>query len=339
MRMIDRYFGSSVRSPDEGGASPAPASTVSISPPASSGTPSSTPSPTPSVTTTPSVTPTAPSTAAKVPQASESFNYDEIFQIDETPDVAPVVAAPAAPKAVPVPAVAAPQDPLKPPGGVEPPKQVEAAPVVQQPVVAREAGPQEASPPPSPADPGRMAQLLLEHEPAAIQHIADTVFKLSNEEIEALETNAVETIPKLMARAFIKAQQSTLQHLARSVPAMFEQYLQVKSSSVAAEREFFGKFPQISSKEHGDLVKRIATTYRQANPSASREQMIADVGAMVMQLAKIPAVTAAPTGTLNGNGVRPPQSSPFTPAGAGVVAAPQQVEAQAWDILDPNMDR
>lgn len=337
MRMIDRYFGSSVRSPDEGGASPAPASGTGSSSPSGSGTPPSTPSPTPSVTTTPSTTP-----ATEAPKAapSESFNYDEIFQIDETPDAltkAPVEA----PKAVPGPAVAAPQDPLKPPGGAEPPKQVEAAPVVQQPVVAREAGPQEASPPPSPADPGRMAQLLLEHEPAAIQHIADTVFKLSNEEIEALETNAVETIPKLMARAFIKAQQSTLQHLARSVPAMFEQYLKVKTSSVAAEREFFGKWPQLNAKEHGDAVLRIATTYRQAHPSMPREQMMQEVGATVMTMLGIVPNAAKPSPPMASttNGVRPPQSSPFAPAGAGVVAAPQQVEAQAWDILDPNMDR
>lgn len=332
-----------VNSPSEGGAS-APSSgsssTSTASPSSSSlSAPNSTPSggaaAPASTSAPPSPSPSQPSGPGSVQSQSESpsvsdpstFNFDEIFRTEEAaPVVAPPVVAPVVPKG-PVAET--------PPVAAEAPKQVDQqqAPAAPQ-VATATPSPQGESPPPSPADPASMARLLVTNEQAAIDYMAANEFALSAAEIEALETDAVGMIPKLLARAVVRSQAMTLQHLARSVPAMFQQFLTTMKATSEGEGAFYARWPSLKSPTHGELIKRVAQTYRIANPTVPREQMIEEVGAMVMQLAKLPQPQVAATS----NGSRPPQPSPFVPAGAGSVTAPQPVEEGSWSILDPTRE-
>ena len=115
----------------------------------------------------------------------EAFDFGSLFGEEPLAAATPPPVVPQVPPAVP------PQVP-QPQGQVAPQE------VVAQPPP----GPQGAPPPPtlSPAEPQRIAEALLQNEPAILDHVAKTIFALSPEDVEALETNAVEVIPKLMAR-------------------------------------------------------------------------------------------------------------------------------------------
>ena len=84
--------------------------------------------------------------------------------------------------------------------------------------------PEAATPQAPPAldrfDPGMLASHLAQNEELALQYVADSVFKLFPAEVEALETNVVDTIPKLLAKVFVKLQQNVLSQLAQMVPVM-----------------------------------------------------------------------------------------------------------------------
>ena len=71
-------------------------------------------------------------------------------------------------------------------------------------------------------DPGLLASHLTRNEAQALDYVAENVFKLSPQDVEALETNAVDIIPKLLARVFVKSQQNVLRQLANIVPTMIQ---------------------------------------------------------------------------------------------------------------------
>lgn len=315
-------------SPPSGGGTPA-----SQTPPLPSGTggASGASSPTPQAPATPAPSKPEPGLRDDTEsQASDVFNTSDFFLHDgdtsftQEPDPVPVIAAPP---------VAGTE--VRPPAGAEP-----AAPATPAAPAVEPAAP---GPTPKPqlsvSDPGSIAQALISQEGPAIDHLAETMFKLSAAEVEALESDAVGTIPKLMARAVVKAQINMLSSLAAMVPAMIQQSVSQMQTNSQNLRSFYQKFPQLKAAEHGAVVERVARSYRQMNPNVSREQMMEDVGAMVLTLAKIPAavpgaVTPASPFRANGN---PPQPSPFVPASAGVAAAPAAKVEEPWSFLDPTM--
>jgi hypothetical protein len=221
---------------------------------------------------------------------------------------------------------------------VSPPVVAEApkpdAPKVEPPQ-AREAGlgPQEVRPPLNPAEPEVLARVMGENMDVAVAETAKALFSLSPEDVEALESEPVVTIPKLLARGFVQSQRQMLLTMARIVPAMLERHLTLQTKVKANESAFYDRWKEIDSAKHGDLVAKTAVLYRQLNPQATMAQAIEDVGMMVLGLAKIvPAAAAAAPSVGNGMAKTPP----FRPAVGGPAAVPQQVESQPWDVLDPS---
>ena len=82
--------------------------------------------------------------------------------------------------------------------------------------------------------------------------------------------------------------------------------------------------------------------YRQANPQATREQMIEELGPMVMIAAKVqprppgqqPNGGAGAPMTRQATGGRPP--SPFKPAMGGPAAPPTPADDNPWQGLAPS---
>lgn len=257
--------------------------------------------------------------------ASDSFDSDSFFgSVDGDQDVLPAPSPVAAAPTSAVPVAVAPLVPEAPPQAPQVPGQTPPAPPAAGPTPDSRL---------SVGDPRALADALVAQRDEALAHLANTTFKLAPEEIEALETNAVGEIPKLMARAVYQAQVNMLHSMANIVPAMLQQFVGVTRAQNAAQGEFYKRWPQIAHAQHGEMVDRFARSYRAANPTMSRAQMIEDVGAMVMQAAKIaPGAPGSPMAPVGGKG---PQPSPFVPASAGVVthAAPAE-EAFSW--MSPN---
>jgi hypothetical protein len=178
---------------------------------------------------------------------------------------------------------------------------------------------------------------LAANEDAAVQFTADNMFRLSPEEIEALETNIVEAVPRLMAKAFVKSQLNALSQMARIVPAMIQKQTEIVKRNGENESKFYSRWPDIKADAHGPMVRKYAAVYRQMHPNTTLEQMIEDLGPMIMMAARVvPQVSsqAAPQvgrpAPANGRGPPPP---PFVPAGAGATNSSRAQELNPIEVM------
>ena len=144
------------------------------------------------------------------------------------------------------------------------------------------------------------------------QWASQNLFALSKEDAEALETNAVEAIPKLMGRVYTSALQAATNLIKNFVPEMVNSgaaQQQMRSARAAeALQEFYQTNPHLNVQQHGAAVDKWARAFRGANPSASRAEAIAFVGRAV----------SAEFGLSPGNSGR--KAAPFAPARPGARA-------------------
>lgn len=201
-----------------------------------------------------------------------------------------------------------------------------------------------------PFDPGALAAHLRQNQEQVIQHVADNLFKLSDKDVEELESNTVGAIPRLLARSFVAAQENLLTQMARIVPMMVQRQGEVTKRHTEAETEFYSRWPDLKKDQHGQQVMQYAAVYRQMHPQATRKEMIEAVGPMVMMAAKVvPGATpvAQVPGQPNGQASpmtsagRPPQPAPFVPAGpsagGGIPStAPQLTPVEALFVGAPD---
>lgn len=316
--------------PPAGGASPTA--------PAPSGAPSGAPSSAPS--TSPGSAPvgaSAPSTEQPVTSAPGPSGveppYDFSAMFEEPPEV-PIQAQPPAPLA---PVQTAPETPPAQQPVAQPPVQAQpepGAPPVQSPDQQGVAGQPPAL---DPADPLSLARGLVENRAAAIDHLAQSMFQLSPEDVEALETNTVGTIPKLLARAVVESQIQFMTMMARQMPLMLQRHEKVVQRHEENLGKFFARWPDLKKDVHGKLVLEHGVRYRQMYPQATLEQMIEHLGPIVMAYAGV--VPQPRTPAPGQPPVRPTQPPPFVPAQPGAIAAiPQTPEAGVYDYLGQHGD-
>lgn len=321
--------------PDEGGGSVAPASS-----PSASGGGSTPPSPA-------SSTPPSPGTGAASPSGTESVQKStsdkgglrdasdsggEFAIPDLGMDDLDTIEIPAE-ETSPSPTPAAEPPPSAPTAEVTAPKTP----------TQKEPGPQEPTPPvptepqKSPEvrmdSPGELAQLLNQNRDKLIQDLATSHFALSPQEVEALQEDAVTAIPRLLAKTHIDAVSTALTHMANLVPKMIEFHMRSTRANEKAQKAFFDANPGLDPTKHGNEVTRLARLYRAANPGASLDDVIRDVGAMAMTTLKV-TPPAAPVGKSNGGS--PP---PFVPAvNSGRGGPPQPVPENPWSGLGRDFD-
>lgn len=282
--------------------------------------PSPAPALTPSPTPEPGPTPTPP--------APEPNMWDNLGSADDLDFLAiPPTPAPPTPTP-PQPTPPAPTPPVPPQPGATPPQQPTPAPTPQEP----------PAPPAaqlSASDPAGIADAIEQNRDAVLAHLASTKFAFSEDDIKDLETDVVATMPKLLARVFMEAQMSMQKFLAQSVPGMVKQYQTVSTANNAAEQKFFAthKGLDIQNPQHRQTVVRLATLYRQANPTMPLEQLIQEVGPVAMAALQVNAPAASPTAPPRGG------MPPFRPAvngggGSSPVAEPQS----EWAGMGANYD-
>lgn len=223
-------------------------------------------------------------------------DFDDI-QLVETPEPAtetqatpaseaqPVTPAPEAEKPAPV------QEPPK----VEPAKP-EAAPTAPSPPVEEQGG--------------SLQEQLTTHRGALIDALASERFKLTPQEEEALENDAVAEFPKLMSRVYLETMTAVLNHIQNSVPLLIRHQMGVLANERMAEKRFFEQFKTIDRAKHAQDILQFAQTFRQQNPRIPEADLFALVGAAVMAKHGLPA-------QIQGNGAATPQPTPFVPARPG----------------------
>lgn len=277
---------------------------------------------------------TPTSTESSAPESGgDAFDFGSIYNDDVSSEPAVTVApTPAAAEpAAPTGAEPAAQPQVPPSPAQEPVISAPQSPGQQGPEAAPAASPEaQTSPPPlDTSDPAALAGALLQNRALVEAEVAKQLFVLSPEEVEALETNAVEAVPRLLAKTYVAAQAAMLQQLNRFVPLMLDRYSQVTRRHQANEDKFYARWKGLSREKHGATVMRYATVLRQGNPNLTLDQMIEQLGPLVHQLTGTPVPTAVPAAA---NG-RAPASAAFTPAMSGAAGLPQTQEPGAFDFM------
>lgn len=114
---------------------------------------------------------------------------------------------------------------------------------------------------------------------------AQNLFRLSDEDIGALNENPAAIIPTLMGRAYTRAMESAVNLIKNLVPEMVNSGIttQANAQRRASEalNEFYQTNPHLSADKHGAAVDKWARSFRAMNPQASRQEAIAFVGKAV----------------------------------------------------------
>lgn len=191
----------------------------------------------------------------------------------------------------------------------------------------------------TPADPMGIARVMRENEPALIEHLAQTEFALSPEDIQGLEEDAVSYTPKLLAKTYVRMQQNMMAQLARVVPAMLSAHSEISKRSEKSESTFFERWPGLKKEEYLPQVRQAAQMYRRMNPNVSKEEMIEELGQILSIRLKVP-LTAVPSPRPTApQGQRPVHTSPpFRPAMGGPASVPSQPESSPWDGLGQDFE-
>lgn len=150
------------------------------------------------------------------------------------------------------------------------------------------------------------------------------LFSLSQEETDALETDAVTMIPKLMARTYQQALMASMNMMKQFVPMMISEGVVEQGAKTAkgneAKAEFYAAFPNLNEKDHGEAFNQWAKMYRQMNPKASRADAIKFVGNALLTQFNLHGAPAP--GAVPGVVARPVPFQPARPGGRPVAQVP-----------------
>ena len=108
----------------------------------------------------------------------------------------------------------------------------------------------------------------------------ETLFQLTEEEANALDESPSKEIPKLAARLMYDTMLSTYNACVNALPGMMNAMLTARSGAEAAEKQFFGAWPELAKPEHKDVVAAAIRAYRGANPRATLDDLINKAGVM-----------------------------------------------------------
>ena len=130
-----------------------------------------------------------------------------------------------------------------------------------------------------------------------------------------LDTDWRGAMPKVLAKTFVNAVQTSLQYMQMYVPQIVSQAQAQENAYREAETSFFSKFKTLDRSKHGNDIRAYARAFAQANPGLTRDQLFDFVGNAVM--AKFGLVGQQPP--VPGN--QPPaRQMPFSPAASSAPA-------------------
>lgn len=113
-------------------------------------------------------------------------------------------------------------------------------------------------------------------------------FKLTEEQADSLIENPNEVLPQMMAKLYLDSYASIIQAVQANMPSMVQAVLAQSQTQQSAQQQFYTEWPQLNKPEYQDTLKRVADSYRVANPSASTEDFIKEVGAQGWVALRLP---------------------------------------------------
>ena len=166
----------------------------------------------------------------------------------------------------------------------------EAAPETEEPVITAE--PDQ----PQKEEAQTSEEVLKQHQ----EWYNETVDKLgeyyeSEELVAEFGEDQARSIGKLQARVYLDAVQGATRAIMEQLPGVIKTLNSQSAADDATEKAFFDAWPLLNKKDHGDTIRRLANSYRQANPNAPMDVTITDVGAQAMVALKIPFEAPAET--------------------------------------------
>lgn len=303
--LFDKYMSSAsfFRSPEEGGAPP------SLTAPAGGSNPA-TPGASP---TDGGATDSGSDVSFENVGSGDDFDSVDLGDTESVPDATPsdvpavtppVVVPPAAVPAPVAPAVAAPAAPTAPTGNEGPTSELDS-----------------------------MLTNLQTNAPALEQWLTENSFKLSKEEQDAFELDAVGQIPKMMAKVQVASMKMALNLMKNLVPQLIDQRVTSTSAKSAKAQEAINEFyttnADLNAKDHSALVDKWSRAFRANNPTASRQDAIKFVGNAIRTELGM-AAPVAPAG-------RPQPFAPARPGARPSGPVPKAVE-QPFAALGMDFD-
>lgn len=154
----------------------------------------------------------------------------------------------------------------------------------QTPPVAPQAAPSTPTPAPAtPAEPPPVAAPVQSQEELLAKYRAEleTGYAISQDDALALATAPETVLPRLAANVHQRVMQEVSQHVQQMmtmIPQMLEARVAQQTAETEAKQVFYSAWPGLS--QHHDRVIQNAALVRQANPQATKEQVIEMTGMM-----------------------------------------------------------
>ena len=277
--------------PGEGGGAAAPAAaSTPASPPASEPSPSPVPA-----SSTPEVPPTLDETTSFALEAFDAMNADEVDLPDADPEPREV-SAPVETSAPTTPPVSAPA----PTGNATPPVPGTAAatPQVSEPVVAPSAPAavalQQSQQPQVPQGFEQIAEELTKQQEVFVEKLAEANYKLSEKDLEELQTDPGKLISRLLAQAQVSTTASVMKVFAQQLPVVVNGLMQARQRNQEAENSFWAANSHLDRNKHRGVVAETMKTIRALNPNMDSATFIKQVGIYAgMSAGVAPSIAAA----------------------------------------------
>ena len=265
---------------------------------------------------------TEPSTA---PSAEVGFDFGALATYDEDTPQAP---ADSGKEAAPVAAPAPPASPAKAQGPIPPVPPVAAEPAVAPPPLPP-TEPQAVQPPQAattPAAPAQVEQLTIEQHRDKFVPQLQKLYELTDAEVEALQATPGAVLPKLAARLHYEVHMAVHQGILQVLPQLIASQMQTHEQSTKYNNDFYGKWPALKSAVAQDpnkeqVIINAISSFRQLNPKASTEDVIARAGLLAMMSLNLPLDLPGQT-----NGAATP-AAPAAPPPAPAIARPPGIGA------------
>lgn len=288
--------------------------------------------------------PTPASPSSPESGADDSLFSDLAMHDDMAPTAPAVDPAPATPVSPPAavsppgaePAAGAPSGgPPSPPATPAAPAPTPAAPSGaptadgNQPPPASGAEPP-ATPAPEPFDP-------VKHRDEMVPQLAQQLYALSPEDVEAARTDPGTILPVMAARVHYNVQHAVFSGVMQALPQMMEYFARQQAAHQENEQQFFAQFPHLKEKpEYAQVVIESIQAVRNATPNLPKEELMRRAGMMATMVLGLQAQPAAATPPATP--AAPPRPSPASmrPAGMGAQAhiAPPIVPGQESPMDD-----
>jgi len=121
------------------------------------------------------------------------------------------------------------------------------------------------------------------------------VYAITEEDADAILTDPMNAVPKLMANAHVRMMQTVHNMMQQMVPAMVEQHQTQSKTRQSLTEKFSQAWPDLAAEEHKSVVIAAIQTVRSVNPNIDVDTLIKKVGPVAYSILgkEVPTKTPA----------------------------------------------